>query len=156
MRRSGGWYADCTDVDGVTGALAEFGDLPAVKADGTQVGQLFQNLIGNALKFTVPGRPAVVQVSAERDGQMIRFRVQDNGIGIEEQYHERIFEAFRRLHAASDYPGSGIGLSIVRRLCALYGWHVRVVPGDERGVVATLAFTPAAAPGGLGPGRKQA
>ena len=122
-----------------TQASVQFGDLPAVKADGTQVGQLFQNLIGNALKFTVPGRPAVVQVSAERDGQMIRFRVQDNGIGIAPEYFGRIFTIFQRLHHRAEYEGSGIGLSIARRIVERHGGTIWLESTPGQGT--TFLFT---------------
>lgn len=122
-----------------TQASVQFGDLPAVKADGTQVGQLFQNLIGNALKFTVPGRPAVVQVSAERDGQMIRFRVQDNGIGIAPEYFGRIFTIFQRLHHRDEYEGSGIGLSIARRIVERHGGTIWLESTPGQGT--TFLFT---------------
>lgn len=104
-----------------------------------QVGQLFQNLIGNALKFTVPGRPAVVQVSAERDGQMIRFRVQDNGIGIAPEYFGRIFTIFQRLHHRDEYEGSGIGLSIARRIVERHGGTIWLESTPGQGT--TFLFT---------------
>ncbi|WP_135228918.1 ATP-binding protein [Deinococcus fonticola] len=99
----------------------QVGDLPDVQADGTQVRQLFQNLIGNALKFTSPERPALVQVSARREGHLIEFRVQDNGIGIAPEHFGRIFTIFQRLHHRGEYEGSGIGLSIARRIVERHG-----------------------------------
>ncbi|MEA2494960.1 MAG: hypothetical protein QOJ29_2871, partial [Thermoleophilaceae bacterium] len=89
----------------------EVADLPTVVADRAQLGQVFQNLIGNALKF-VDGKPAHVVVSAEREEGGWRFAVADNGIGIEPRYVGRIFEVFERLHARDRYAGAGIGLSI--------------------------------------------
>ena len=88
-------------------------DLPTVIADPSQFVQLFQNLIGNALKFC-DGTPRV-HVAAERTGEEWHFSVRDNGIGIAPEYRERIFEIFQRLHARDKYPGTGIGLAICKR-----------------------------------------
>lgn len=99
---------------------------------------VFLNLIGNALKFHVPGRAPVVKVSAGRQADGWVFHVQDNGIGIEEQYHERIFEAFRRLHAASDYPGSGIGLSVTRSAVEQHGGRIWLTSTSGQGSTFTF------------------
>ena len=98
------------------GASVRFGPLPAVRGDPTQVRQLFQNLLGNALKFTAPERPAVVEVSAEHAGAQIKFTVRDNGIGIAPEHFEKIFTIFQRLHRRETYEGTGIGLAIARRI----------------------------------------
>lgn len=96
-------------------AVVNYDPLPTVKADPSQLGQLLQNLIGNALKFRGQDPPRV-QVSAKRqDGEWL-FAVRDNGIGIEPQYLERIFGVFQRLHTRSEYPGTGIGLAVCKRI----------------------------------------
>lgn len=94
--------------------------LPKIYGDNTQIRQLFQNLISNALKFHRPATPPAVQVSGaevELNGRRwCQILVQDNGIGFEPQYADRIFEMFQRLHGRSDYEGSGVGLAISRKI----------------------------------------
>lgn len=89
--------------------------LPIVRGDRTQLVQLFQNLIGNGVKFH-GDTPPRVQVSAERKGERWQFAIRDNGIGIEPQYAETVFEIFQRLHTSDSYPGTGIGLAICQRI----------------------------------------
>ncbi|GGK41073.1 hypothetical protein GCM10008955_38620 [Deinococcus malanensis] len=98
------------------GALVTVGDLYPVLADESQVRQVFQNLIGNALKFQPHGRVPQVLVAATREGDRVHFQVQDNGIGIAEEYYERVFTIFQQLHGKSEFPGSGLGLAIVRKI----------------------------------------
>ena len=123
-----------------SGAEVVRGTLPSLDGDPTQMRQLLQNLLGNALKFSVPGRQPRVEVSAEpirlgsgaarRDGW--RIRVADNGIGFEEAFSERIFAPFQRLHGRSEYEGTGMGLAIVRKIVERHGGTVsaRGVPGQ--------------------------
>jgi signal transduction histidine kinase len=89
-----------------------------------QIGQVFQNLIGNALKFERPGEPSRVHVSARRDSQEWIFSVADNGIGIAPEYAERIFVLFQRLHSRSEYPGTGIGLAICKKIVERHGGRI--------------------------------
>src|SRR5205085_7875478 len=103
-----------------TDALVTVAPLPTVQADASQLGQLFQNLIANALKFVGDSRPEV-RVMAEREDAAWRFTVADNGLGIEPQHVDRIFDPFQRLHRRGDFPGSGIGLAICKRIVELYG-----------------------------------
>lgn len=106
--------------------------LPTVSADPAQFVQLFQNLIGNALKFHSPGRPPVIHVGARRQGQAWIVTVRDNGIGIEPQYFERIFDVFQRLHTRREYPGTGIGLAICRKIVERHGGRIWLesTPGE--------------------------
>ena len=96
-------------------------DLPTVEADPTQMRQLFQNLIGNALKFRDPSRAPVVRVSGSTDDARCSIEIEDNGIGFPAQYADRIFSPFQRLHGRSTYPGTGIGLAICRRIVERHG-----------------------------------
>jgi PAS domain S-box-containing protein len=108
------------------------GDLPTIQADATQLRQLFQNLIANALKFNRPGVAPDVHVSARpEDGSWV-FAVRDNGIGIEAQYADRIFALFQRLHTRTEYPGTGIGLAICKRIVERHGGRIWLEsePGD--------------------------
>ena len=103
-----------------SGGRVEAGTLPVIEGDPTQLRQVFQNLIANALKFRSPDRPPVVRIDAERvridDTPGWRLTFTDNGIGFETRYAERIFGPFQRLHGRQDYEGTGIGLAIARRI----------------------------------------
>jgi PAS domain S-box-containing protein len=99
-----------------TGATVRVDPLPTVAGQPIQLGQVFQNLVSNALKFVAPGVVPEVVVSAERIGDEWRFSVTDNGIGIEPRHRERIFGMFKRLHGRTEYEGSGIGLALCKRI----------------------------------------
>ncbi len=99
-------------------------DLPAVFGDKTQLVQLLQNLIANAVKFRKKDVLPRIHISAERQGAEWVFRVHDNGIGIKPEFHERIFGIFQRLHTREEYPGSGVGLAICRRIVERHGGRV--------------------------------
>lgn len=113
--------------------------LPTVLADDIQLTQLFQNLIANALKFRRADVPPRVHVSAERDGGMWLFSVTDNGIGIDPQQADRIFQVFQRLHTAEEYPGIGMGLPLCRRIVERHGGRIWVTSTPGEG--ATFKFT---------------
>jgi PAS domain S-box-containing protein len=117
-----------------TGATVEVDTLPRVQGDVTQIGQLFQNLIGNALKFAGEARPEV-HVSAEKEKDGWRFRVSDNGIGMERKNAERIFHPFQRLNPSDDIPGTGIGLSICRRIVGFHRGRIWVEGSPGEGSV---------------------
>jgi PAS domain S-box-containing protein len=104
-----------------TGAKVELGPLPTLEADPVQMRQLLQNLIGNSLKFQPPGATPVVKVHSrafrsEGGEEMFELRVEDNGIGFEEKYLEKIFAVFQRLHGRTEYEGTGVGLAVCRRI----------------------------------------
>ena len=121
------------------GAKITVGDLPVVLADRTQLAQVFQNLVGNALKF-MSDRPPEVEVSAERDGGAWAITVADNGIGIEPEYHERIFFMFQRLHARRRYSGSGIGLAVVKKIVERHGGKIRLESQPDQGSRFTFSL----------------
>ena len=121
-----------------TGAMITNDELPEVDADQGQLVQLFQNLIGNAIKFSGDVRP-IVHVGVESNGGDWVFSVKDNGIGIDKGYEDRIFIIFQRLHAKGDYPGTGIGLAICKKIVERHGgemWYDSV-PGEG----STFKFT---------------
>jgi two-component system, chemotaxis family, sensor kinase Cph1 len=113
--------------------------LPIVRGDALQMQQLFQNLIANGIKFHRPGVPPLVRVFAERADDQWIFSVNDNGIGIEPQYLERIFVLFQRLHSRAEYPGTGIGLAICKKIVERHGGTLAV--HSEQGSGTTFAFT---------------
>jgi len=112
--------------------------LPMVHGDKTQLGLLLQNLIGNAIKFRGGAKP-LIHVSARREGQLWEFSVADNGIGIDPQQFDRIFEIFQRLHDRSCYPGTGIGLAIAKKVVERHGGKIWVK--SEPGKGTTFCFT---------------
>jgi light-regulated signal transduction histidine kinase (bacteriophytochrome) len=121
------------------GAQVVVDALPTVSCDATQLAQVFQNLIGNAIKFRRPGSQPVVRVSATRAGHATVFSVADNGIGIEPKYFERIFQMFQRLHGRSEYAGTGIGLALCKKIVERHGGRIRVE--SEPGHGTTFSFT---------------
>ena len=112
--------------------------LPTVMADDVQLGQLFQNLIGNALKFRSK-EPPHIHISAQQKGDKWLFSVRDNGIGIDPGFSERIFTIFQRLHKRGDYPGTGIGLAICKKIVERHGGSIWVKSKPEKG--STFYFT---------------
>ena len=137
--------AACADaLRNLRGAIADAGcvvrvdPLPPVLADGPQLVQLFQNLIMNAVKYRRDRKPDV-QVSAQPDGRQVRFAVKDNGIGIEPQYFDRIFQMFQRLHTINAYPGTGIGLALCRKIVERHGGRIWVE--SQLGEGSTFFFT---------------
>ncbi|OUC15424.1 MAG: hypothetical protein B0A82_06725 [Alkalinema sp. CACIAM 70d] len=125
-------------IEKVSGTV-EVGELPVIEADPQQMRQLFQNLLGNALKFSREGVPPVVRVTASVEQQKVKISVADNGIGFEEKYRDRIFEVFQRLHGRSDYEGTGIGLSICRKIVERH--RGTIVPYSQPGAGTTFVIT---------------
>jgi light-regulated signal transduction histidine kinase (bacteriophytochrome) len=120
--------------------------LPKAMADSGQLVQLFQNLIGNAMKFRGE-EPPRIHISARQDGNDWVVSVRDNGIGIESQYADRIFVMFQRLHGREEYPGTGIGLAICKKIVERHGGRIWLE--SENGSGATFSFTLRAAPAGV-------
>jgi PAS domain S-box-containing protein len=113
--------------------------LPSIQMDRTHAQQLFQNLIGNAIKYRSPERPPVIHITAERLDENWVFSITDNGIGIDPQYKERIFGLFKRLHSNDQYAGTGIGLAICQRIVDRY--HGRIWVESTPGQGSTFRFT---------------
>jgi len=126
------------------GAKVEAGTLPVVAGDDSQLVQLFQNLVGNSVKFR-RDEPPLVRVSAKRQKKDWRFAVADNGIGIKPEFRERIFQVFQRLHTQQEYPGTGIGLAICKKIVERHGGRIWVEsqPGQGTTVYFTLPGGPA-------------
>ena len=126
------------------GATVTYDGLPTVQADEVQLAQLFQNLIGNALKFRSASVPRISVTCRESEAEW-QFAVADNGIGIEPAYFERIFMVFQRLHNKGEYPGTGIGLAICKKVVERHGGRIWVTSGDggplQPGQGTTFHFT---------------
>lgn len=138
------------------GASLSVEPLPTVPADPTQMHQLLLNLIGNAIKFRDPDRPVVVKITAIRVGDRWQVRVSDNGIGFEPEYAEKIFGPFQRLHTRQAYEGSGIGLSVCRRIVERHGGRISAssAPGTGAKFVVELPGVDASRRPGTGAPRR--
>lgn len=124
-----------------TKGRVEIGELPRIEADPVQIRQIFQNLIGNALKFHKPDQIPLVKVSAvRRDDGTVELRFEDNGIGFATKDAERVFLPFHRLHGRSEYEGTGIGLTICQKIAERHGGNIRAesTPGEGSRFVVTL------------------
>jgi PAS domain S-box-containing protein len=123
----------------------DLGDLPVIDADEIQLSQLFQNLIGNALKFHKNGVPPLVEVYSQcnREQETVTIYVEDHGIGFDPQYVERIFQPFQRLHGRGEYEGSGIGLAVVRKIVERHSGTInaRSSPGEGATFAVTLPIS---------------
>lgn len=119
-------------------AKIETGPLPEVWGDQNQVAQVFTSLISNAIKFRRDAPPCI-KINAERRDSEWEFSVSDNGIGIEPQYFQRIFVIFQRLHSKADYPGTGIGLAIAKKIIERHGGRIWLE--SELGKGTTFYFT---------------
>ncbi|MDX1619755.1 MAG: ATP-binding protein [Nitriliruptorales bacterium] len=121
------------------GAVVEVGDLPTVRGEPSQLRLLFQNLIGNAIKYRGDERPRIT-VQAEPDGDGWKLEVADNGIGVPAERREEIFEPFRRLHSRSAYPGTGVGLAICRTIVERHHGRIWVEDNQPSGTVFTFTL----------------
>ncbi|SMB97196.1 PAS domain S-box-containing protein [Deinococcus hopiensis KR-140] len=132
-----------SDIAAVAGEVT-YENLPTVMGDASQLGQLFQNLISNALKYHRAGVAPQVRLRAEQEGKLWHFTVTDNGIGIEKQYFERIFQVFQRLHPREQFEGTGIGLALCLKIVQHHGGRLWVesTPGEG----STFHFTLSASP----------
>jgi light-regulated signal transduction histidine kinase (bacteriophytochrome) len=123
-----------------TQGKVEFGKLPVIEADPTQMYQLLQNLINNGLKFHQEEKPPTIKVTASNAREKCKISVKDNGIGFEMQYLDRIFKPFQRLHGRQEYEGSGMGLAICRRIVERHSGEITAysAPGEGSAFIITL------------------
>jgi PAS domain S-box-containing protein len=124
-----------------SGAMVTHDPLPAVMADETQLVQLFQNLIGNAIKYQNPGVPRIHISAIKNGGGKWTFSVRDNGLGIDPQYFERIFVMFQRLHKREEFAGTGIGLAICKKIVERHGGEISVQSQPGKGSTFSFALT---------------
>jgi PAS domain S-box-containing protein len=124
-----------------SGAIVSRGALPTVRADQRELARVFQNLIANAVKFTRPGESPAIRLEAEPHETGWSFSVTDNGIGIEPEFAERVFGLFKRLHQREDYPGTGIGLTIAKRIVERHGGSIWVESAAGGGSIFTFTLS---------------
>ncbi len=121
-------------------ATVRVGELPTVDADATQMRQLFQNLIANAIKYRKDDRDPVIEITAAVDDEHCRVTVADNGIGFEQKYAERIFDVFERLHGRTEYEGTGIGLALCRKIARRHGGEITATSAPDVGTAFTIVL----------------
>ncbi len=119
--------------------IFKYENLPTVFGNKTQIQQLFQNLISNAIKFQKPDQQAIIEITAEEKDAFLEIRIKDNGLGIAAHFHDKIFGLFKRLNANRDYKGSGIGLSLCKRIVEYHNGKISVE--SEVGEGTTFIFT---------------
>lgn len=118
----------------------ELSELPTLRGNPARLRQVFQNLLSNAIKFKQPGRTPIIRITGRVEGEEAIITVRDNGIGFEQQYSERIFTIFTRLHTRFEYPGTGIGLALCRRILDQYGGKITAqgVPNEGATFIITV------------------
>ena len=121
-----------------SGAVVTHDEMPTVACDPTQIGQVFQNLLANAIKFH-GDEPPRIHIGVEDSAGEWVFSVEDNGLGIENEYFDRIFVIFQRLQPRTDYPGTGMGLAICKRIIERHGGRIWVESVPDGG--STFYFT---------------
>jgi signal transduction histidine kinase len=122
------------------GEIKLLNTLPVIDADERQLQQVFANLIGNALKFHKQGMTPIVQISSEVYGGLCHLKVQDNGIGFNPEYADRIFKIFERLQDSTKYTGTGIGLAIVQKIVERHHGHISATSEPNSGATFTVSF----------------
>lgn len=122
------------------GGRVEAGDMPTIDADPTQMRQLLQNLINNALKFHEPDKKPIVKIHSQLMNETCKITVEDNGIGFDEKYLDRIFAVFQRLHGRGQYDGTGVGLTICQKIAERHGGSItaKSTPGQGATFIVTL------------------
>jgi light-regulated signal transduction histidine kinase (bacteriophytochrome) len=131
---------DLSELVSRTGARIEVGPLPTLNGDGSQMRQLIQNLVSNALKFRHLDAEPVVRIEAKTEPGWVTLTVADNGIGFDPQYNRRIFRVFERLHGRGSYPGTGIGLALCRKIAERHGGTITAdsAPGEGSTFTVTM------------------
>ncbi|MFZ3206872.1 MAG: ATP-binding protein [Pseudomonas sp.] len=124
-----------------TQAQVDYAQLPTIMGDATQLRQVLQNLISNAVKFQAPGVRPVIRIYTEHeDVATWNLCVADNGIGFDEKYLDRIFNPFQRLHSHQAYAGTGIGLAVVKKIVERHGAHISAISSPGKGSVFCITF----------------
>lgn len=119
----------------------EIGSLPAAEGDPSLLRQVWVNLVSNALKYSAPrGDAARITITGERDGNWLRYRITDNGVGFDMQYADKLFGVFRRLHSQEQFEGTGVGLAIVQRVVTRHGGTVTATAEPDNGAVFTIVL----------------
>jgi PAS domain S-box-containing protein len=128
-----------------TEAIVTYDDLPSVSGDSLQLSQLFQNLVGNGIKFRSTERPCRIHVGAKKNNGYWEFSIKDNGIGIDPEQHDRIFKIFQRLHTRKKYPGTGAGLAICKKIVEHHGGRIWIDSKPGEGATFYFSLIPAVA-----------
>ena len=139
--------AEAVGHDGGDHREVRVGPLPDAAGDTALIRQVWVNLVANAVKFTGTREHPVIEVFADRDGELIRYHVRDNGVGFDIAYADKLFGVFQRLHSARDFPGTGVGLALVRRIVGRHGGTTSATGAVDRGAEFCFTLPPAAEEG---------
>jgi light-regulated signal transduction histidine kinase (bacteriophytochrome) len=121
-------------------AVLKIGSLPTIQARKTPLKLVFQNLIGNSLKYQPPGNSPIIEISGTEDATHWQFSVKDNGIGIAPEYKEAVFQLFKRLHTKHEYSGSGMGLATCKRIIEQHGGKIWIDSSEGKGTILTFTI----------------
>jgi light-regulated signal transduction histidine kinase (bacteriophytochrome) len=126
--------------------VIEIGPLPPAMGDSTVIRHVWSNLLGNALKFSATRSPPVIHISGQLGNGEVTYAVQDNGVGFDMRYADKLFGVFKRLHGSDEFPGTGVGLAIVQRIVVRHGGRIWAESKPDAG--ACFRFTLPAVPAG--------
>jgi signal transduction histidine kinase len=132
--------ADLRATLDISGGEIRAEELPAIEGDRSQLHRLFLNLLGNALKFSTPGVAPIVTIRTKAEGGVVTIEIEDNGIGFPADKGDLLFKPFQRLHARSEYEGTGLGLAACARIASLHGGSIAARPGLVNGAVFTVTL----------------
>ena len=131
--------AEVLDNQAEPRAAVSIDEMPSVPGDPALLRQVWTNLISNAVKYSAKAESPSVRIRAARDGDSVRYEIQDNGVGFDMRYADKLFGVFQRLHSIEEYPGTGVGVAIVQRIVKRH--QGAVMAQGERGKGATFGFT---------------
>lgn len=133
-------YNELSSLESSRNIIFNCSKLPIIKCDETLIKLLFQNVLSNALKFSRNSNPSIININCETSSKYLYIYIEDNGVGFNMKYSDKLFHVFERLHNKEDFEGSGVGLSIIKRIMEHHNGHVEIYSELNKGTKITLAF----------------